>query len=54
MTAVGLPGWLYVTTRDPLDQLILNALTERARAIKNEENKALAVEIANAFWSAVK
>ncbi len=48
MTALGLPGWLYLTTRDPLDHLLLAALAERTASIKEQERKALAVDIANA------
>ena len=43
-----------MTTRDPVDRLILTALGERIADYRANERKALAVEIVNALAKAMK
>lgn len=54
MVALGLPGWDFVTTRDPVDRLILTAMAERIAEYRANERKALAIEIVNAISKALK
>ena len=54
LTALGLPGWEFVTTRDPVDRLLLIAVAERVAEYRSNERKALAIEIVNAIAKAMK
>lgn len=54
MTALGLPGWLFLTTRDPLDLLLLSALAERTARIKERHREADANAVANAVGKLFK
>lgn len=39
MALLGLPAWRYLTTGDPLERLVLEAVAERAVAIHNRANR---------------
>lgn len=54
LAVLGLPGWHFLTTRDPTDRLLLAALAEKAAAYRENERKALAIEIVNALSKAIK
>jgi hypothetical protein len=54
LVALGLPGWHFLTTHEPTDRLLLAALAERVAEYRENERKALAIEIVNALSKAIK
>ena len=46
--SLGIDGWRFLTTADPVDQLLLTALAQEIGELKKREREALAVAIANA------
>lgn len=49
MCALGLPGWWYVTTRDPDERVTLQAMLEHARAERSQQTRELVHELVTAL-----
>jgi hypothetical protein len=49
MALLGLPGWRYLTTRDPGERLVLRALLGEAIRMNDTLQKNLAVHVVNTY-----
>jgi hypothetical protein len=54
LAALGLPAWLYLTTSDPEERLLLGAVARKALEVRDTLDRNLAVQIVNTYAKAVK
>jgi hypothetical protein len=54
LCAIGLPGLRVLTSSDPVELIYLSAVAEVVARRRQEERKALAVEVINALSRAMK
>jgi hypothetical protein len=53
MTVLGLDGWRFLSSTDPTDLLLLQALRVRVDQLRESERKLAAIEIVNALAKAM-
>ncbi len=52
LALLGLPAWLFLTTRDPEERIILTAVARRAQEMLDVQQQNLAVHIVNNYVKA--